>query len=127
MDFKRRTHTCGELNESNVGQSVVLNGWVAIRRDLGGVIFIEMRDRYGITQIVFEPSYNLDSHEVAKKLRSEYVISIEGNVRKRPEGSENPSLATGFIDVMVDKLIILNQSETPPPNQRVSPLPFDNR
>jgi aspartyl-tRNA synthetase len=114
MDFKKRTHTCGELKESNIEQSVVLNGWVAIRRDLGGVIFIEMRDRYGITQIVFEPSYNSESHEVAKKLRSEYVISIEGKVRKRPAGTENPALATGFVDVMVDKLIILNQAETPP-------------
>ena len=114
MDFKRRTHTCGELREANIGQSVVLNGWVAVRRDLGGVIFIEMRDRYGLTQVVFEPTYNLEAHEVGKKLRSEYVISIEGKVRKRPAGTENLSLPTGTIDVMVDKLIILNQAETPP-------------
>ena len=86
MKFKRRTHTCGELRDSNIGQNVVLNGWVAVRRDLGGVIFIEMRDRHGITQIVFEPSYNSNEHEHGKKLRSEYVISIEGIVRKRPEG-----------------------------------------
>jgi len=114
MKFKRRTHTCGELRESNIGQNVVLNGWVAIRRDLGGVTFIEMRDRHGMTQIVFEPTYNSKEHEHGKKLRSEYVISIEGKVRKRPEGTENPSLPTGYIDVMVDKLIILNHSETPP-------------
>lgn len=114
MKFKKRTHTCGELREKNIGQSVVLNGWVAIRRDLGGVIFIEMRDRYGITQVVFEPSYNSEAHEQGKKLRSEYVISIEGKVRKRPAGTENSSLSTGQIDVMVDKLIILNQAETPP-------------
>ncbi|PKL83362.1 MAG: aspartate--tRNA ligase [Ignavibacteriae bacterium HGW-Ignavibacteriae-3] len=114
MKFNRRTHTCGELREKNIGQSVVLNGWVAIRRDLGGVIFIEMRDRFGITQIVFEPNYNADSHELGKKLRSEFVISIEGKVRKRPEGTENVSLPTGQIDVMVDKLIILNHAETPP-------------
>ena len=114
MKFKRRTHTCGDLRESNIGQSVVLNGWVAVRRDLGGVIFIEMRDRHGITQVVFEPSYNSNEHEQGKKLRSEYVISIEGKVRKRPEGTENPALPTGQIDIMVDKLIILNQSETPP-------------
>jgi aspartyl-tRNA synthetase len=114
MKFKRRTHTCGELRESNIGDVVVLNGWVSIRRDLGGVIFIEMRDRYGITQIVFEPSYNESSHELGRKLRSEYVISIEGKVRKRPEGTENISIPTGKIDVMVDKLIILNQAETPP-------------
>lgn len=114
MKFEKRTHTCGELRESNIEQRVVLNGWVAIRRDLGGVIFIEMRDRYGLTQVVFEPSYNSEAHEHAKKLRSEYVISIEGKVRKRPEGTENLMLPTGRIDVMVDKLIILNQAETPP-------------
>ncbi len=114
MKFGKRSHTCGELNESNIGHNVVLNGWVAVRRDLGGVIFIEMRDRYGLTQVVFEPTYNSDTHEHAKKLRSEFVISVEGKVRKRPEGTENPLLPTGKIDVMVDKLIILNQAETPP-------------
>jgi aspartyl-tRNA synthetase len=114
MKFNHRTHTCGELREENIGSHVVLNGWVSIRRDLGGVIFIDLRDRYGITQVVFEPHYNLDAHEHAKKLRSEFVVSIEGNVRKRPEGTENALLSTGNIDVMVDKLIILNHAETPP-------------
>jgi aspartyl-tRNA synthetase len=114
MKFKKRTDTCGDLRENNIGKNVVLNGWVANRRDLGGVIFIELRDRYGITQVVFEPSYNSDAHEQAKKLRSEYVISVEGKVRKRPDGTEKLELATGMIDVMVDKLIILNQAETPP-------------
>ena len=114
MEFKRRTHTCGELRESDIGQRVVLNGWVAIRRDLGGVIFIEVRDRYGVTQVVFEPSFNEETHEHAKKLRSEFVISVEGTVRKRPEGTENPALPTGNIDVMVDHLVILNHAETPP-------------
>jgi aspartyl-tRNA synthetase len=114
MKFRKRTHTCGDLRESNIGERVVLNGWVAIRRDLGGVIFIEVRDRYGLTQVVFEPSFNEEAHEHAKKLRSEFVISIEGIVRKRPEGTENPTLPTGNVDVMVDKLIILNCAETPP-------------
>lgn len=114
MKFRKRTHTCGDLRESNIGERVVLNGWVAIRRDLGGVIFIEIRDRYGLTQVVFEPSYNEETHEHAKKLRSEFVISIEGIVRKRPEGTENSILPTGNVDVMVDKLIILNSAETPP-------------
>lgn len=114
MKFNRRTHTCGELRESNIGDHVVLNGWVAIRRDLGGVIFIELRDRYGITQVVFEPSFNADAHEHAKKLRNEFVISVEGKVRKRPEGTENPLLPTGQVDVMVDKLEILNHADTPP-------------
>lgn len=114
MKFKKRTHTCSDLRENNIGENVVLNGWVANRRDLGGVIFIELRDRYGITQVVFEPSYNSDAHEHAKKLRSEFVISVEGKVRKRPDGTENLELSTGMIDVMVDTLIILNQAETPP-------------
>ncbi len=114
MKFNKRTHNCGELRENNIGESVVLNGWVDTRRDLGGVIFIELRDRYGITQIVFEPSFNANAHEAAKHLRSEFVISIEGVVRKRPDGTENPSLQTGNIDVMVNNLIILNEAITPP-------------
>lgn len=114
MQFKKRTHTCGELRESNIGQKIVLNGWVDRRRDLGGVIFIELRDRYGITQVVFEPNYNSAAHQAAKDLRSEFVLSIEGVVRKRPDGTENPELATGNVDVMVDELTILNEAETPP-------------
>ena len=114
MDFKVRTHTCNDLREENIGQVVTLNGWVDNRRDLGGVIFIDLRDRYGITQVVFEPTYNKNTHEIAKDLRSEFVISIVGKVRKRPEGTDNPSLSTGAVDVMVDELIILNQAETPP-------------
>ena len=114
MHFNKRTHTCGDLREANIGDKVVLNGWVDTRRDLGGVIFIDLRDRYGETQIVFEPTYNTETHEEAKVLRSEFVISIEGKVRKRPEGTENPALPTGEVDVMVDKLIILNEAATPP-------------
>ena len=114
MQFKRRTHTCGELRESNIGENVVLNGWVDRRRDLGGVIFIEVRDRHGITQVVFEPTFNETAHHAAKDLRSEFVIAIEGIVRKRPADTDNPDLATGHIDVMVNNLIILNEAETPP-------------
>jgi aspartyl-tRNA synthetase len=114
MDFKLRTHTCGELRKDDIGETVALNGWVDNRRDLGGVIFIDLRDRYGITQVVFEPTYHKDAHELGKKLRSEFVISIEGKVRKRPEGTENKDLETGMVDVMVDKLSILNEAETPP-------------
>lgn len=114
MQFKKRTHTCGDLREANIGDKVVLNGWVDTRRDLGGVIFIDLRDRYGETQIVFEPTYNSETHEEAKVLRSEFVISVEGKVRKRPEGTENPLISTGEVDVMVDKLIILNEAATPP-------------
>jgi aspartyl-tRNA synthetase len=121
MKFNIRTHTCGELREKNAGEQVVLNGWVDKRRDLGGLIFIWLRDRYGITQVVFsqtdasaEPEANKDAYELAKKLRSEFVISIEGTVRKRPEDAVNKELETGKVDVLADKLIILNEAETPP-------------
>ena len=114
MQFKSRTHTCGELRKKNIGKKVVLNGWVNTRRDLGGVIFIDLRDRYGITQIVFEPQHSPESHNSAKELRTEYVISIEGVVEKRSEGTINPSLETGMIDVRVDNLQILNSAKTPP-------------
>lgn len=114
MYFKQRTHTCGELREENIGQEVVLNGWVDTRRDLGGVIFIEIRDRYGITQVVFEPTFNEAAHQEGKVLRNEFVISIEGVVRKRPEGTENTALATGMIDVLVNKVVLLNQAKTTP-------------
>jgi aspartyl-tRNA synthetase len=114
MQFKRRTHTCVELRESDIGKNVVLNGWVDRRRDLGGVIFIEIRDRHGITQVVFEQTFNDQAHNAAKDLRSEFVISVEGVVRKRPADTDNPDLETGHIDVMVNNLIILNEAETPP-------------
>jgi aspartyl-tRNA synthetase len=121
MKFNIRTHTCGELREQNVGEKVILNGWVDRRRDLGGLIFIWLRDRYGITQVVFsqrdestEPKTNTDAYELAKKLRSEFVISVEGKVRKRPEDAVNKEMETGAVDVLADKLIILNEAETPP-------------
>ncbi len=114
MSFNIRTHTCGELREINTGKKVVLNGWVDRRRDLGGMIFIWLRDRYGITQVVFEPDLNKDAYDLAKKLRNEFVVSIEGNVRKRPDDAINKELETGRIDVLAEKLMILNEAETPP-------------
>jgi aspartyl-tRNA synthetase len=114
MFFKKRTHTCGELRESNIAQEVVLNGWVDTRRDLGGLIFIDLRDRYGITQVVFEPSFEKDAHQLAGKLRSEFVISVEGTVRKRPPETDNAKIPTGHIDVMVKKIVILNEAQTTP-------------
>lgn len=114
MNFNIRTHNCGELREKNVGENIVLNGWVDRRRDLGGLIFIWIRDRYGITQVVFEPDLNKDAYELAKKSRNEFVISIEGTVRKRPDDAVNKELETGKIDVLANKLIILNEAETPP-------------
>ena len=114
MKFNIRTHTCGELREQNIGEKVILNGWVDRRRDLGGLIFIWLRDRYGIMQVVFEPDINKDAYELAKKLRSEFVISVEGKVRKRPEDAVNKEMETGIVDVLAVKLTILNEAETPP-------------
>ena len=114
MQFNIRTHNCGEVTEKNVGEKVVLNGWVDRRRDLGGLIFIWLRDRYGITQVVFEPDSNKEAYELGKKLRSEFVISVEGIVRKRPDDAINKDMKTGIIDLLAVKLIILNESETPP-------------
>jgi aspartyl-tRNA synthetase len=114
MSDLQRTHTCGQLRKANAGSDVTLSGWVDTRRDHGGVIFIDLRDRYGKTQIVFNPEHNTDTHEAASVLRSEYVISVRGKVEERPEGMANPDLDTGDIDVMVDILEILNTSETTP-------------
>ena len=114
MKFNIRTHTCGELRDQNIGEKVILNGWVDRRRDLGGLIFIWLRDRYGIMQVVFEPDINKDAYELAKKLRSEFVISVEGKVRKRPEDAVNKEMETGIVDVLAVKLTILNEAETPP-------------
>lgn len=109
----KRTHNCASLNLDTIGQKVVLMGWVLRRRDHGGLIFIDLRDRYGITQLVFEPEAAPDAHEKAHDLRSEYVIAVKGEVRKRPEGMENPKLKTGMIEVLCSELRILNTSRTP--------------
>jgi len=114
MIFKTRTHTCGELRETNIGQRVILNGWVDRRRDLGGLIFIWLRDRYGITQVLFESTINEESYQLAKSLRGEFVISIEGTVQKRSTETENSEMQTGLVEIAADKLIILNEAITPP-------------
>ena len=114
MSDLQRTHTCGQLRKANAGSDVTLSGWVDTRRDHGGVIFIDLRDRYGKTQIVFNPVHNAETHEAASVLRSEFVISVRGKVEERPEGMANPDLNTGDIDVMVDIVDILNASETTP-------------
>ncbi len=111
---KKRTHTCGELRAKNINDVVTLNGWVDGRRDLGGVIFIDLRDRYGKTQVVFAPQHNESVYQIAKQLRSEDVIAVVGKVEHRPEGTDNKSLLTGEIEVLGDDLVILNESETPP-------------
>ncbi len=110
----KRTHHCGELRSDHIGQEVTLMGWVLRRRDHGGVIFIDLRDREGITQVVFEPEINPETHTHAHKLRSEYCIAVKGRVRRRPEGMENPKIPTGEIEVEAHKLRILNISKTPP-------------
>ena len=109
----KRTHTCGELRISDVGKTVILNGWVDRIRDLGGILFILLRDRYGITQIVFEPS-NIEVYEMAKELGPEYVIGIRGKVRKRPDEAMNPKIPTGEIEVIVDEMEIFSKSKIPP-------------
>ncbi|MBW7887291.1 MAG: aspartate--tRNA ligase [Bacteroidetes bacterium] len=114
MQYKKRTHTCGELRPSHIGQPITLTGWVDTRRDLGGVIFIDLRDRYGITQVVFGPQYEEKAHQLAKELRSEYVISVTGKVEQRPEGTINPKILTGEVDVVGMELVILNKAENPP-------------
>jgi aspartyl-tRNA synthetase len=112
--MKIRTHRCGELKKQQVGQTVVLNGWVQRRRDHGMVIFIDLRDRTGITQVVFNAERNLRCHQAAHALRSECVVSVTGQVMARPEESKNPDLSTGEIEVFVDEVEVLNEAKTPP-------------
>jgi len=109
-----RTHRCGELTRAHAGQTVVLNGWVQRRRDHGNVIFIDLRDRQGLTQVVFNPEIAKNAHDKAHVLRSEFVVAVKGKVALRPEGSANPSLATGEIEIMVGEVEILNEAATPP-------------
>ncbi len=110
----KRTQTCGELNASHEGQSVILNGWVDTRRDHGGLIFIDLRDRYGLTQVVFEPDQGEALMNAARDLRSEFVIGVKGTVAHRLAGKENPKLATGAIEVRATDLEIYNRTPTPP-------------
>jgi len=109
-----KTHSCGELNRKYVGLEVTLAGWVDRRRDHGGLIFIDLRDREGIVQVVFNPEISKRCHEIASEMRSEYVVRISGEVALRPPGTENPKLATGEIEVIAHKSDILNPSKTPP-------------
>lgn len=118
-----RTHTCGELTGSCVGQQVTLCGWVDSSRDHSGVLFVDLRDRYGRTQLVFGPEGGREVLERAKTLRAEYVIQVTGKVAPRPEGTVNPKLSTGEIEMRVAELKVLNPSKTPPfqPNQKELP------
>jgi len=113
MKFKR-TNNCGELVKKDIKKMVCLMGWVKSSRDHGGIIFIDVRDKYGITQIVFDPKQYKKGHAEAEKLRREGVIAIKGKVRARGKELENPKLKTGQIEVLVDELEVLNKAETPP-------------
>ena len=110
----KRTHTCGELRKEQNGDEVVIMGWLHRRRDHGGLIFTDLRDRYGLTQIVFDPDVLADEFVKAKELRGECVLAIQGNVRLRPDGMVNTNLSTGEIEILISKLKILNKSKTPP-------------
>lgn len=110
----KRTHSCGELSSKDTGKEIILNGWVDTRRDLGGVIFIDLRDRKGLTQIVFSPQDNAKAHTEADKLRSEFAIGIKGIVQSRDIENVNPKMATGEIEIRVHELLIYNNADTPP-------------
>src|ERR1035437_1027954 len=111
----KRTHYCGEVTESLLGSEVAINGWLDTRRDHGGVIFLDIRDKYGKVQVVFDPEINKELHETAHKLRSEFVLGIKGKVRNRPEGTKNTRLKTGMIEIVASQVEVFNQA---------LPLPF---
>src|SRR4051812_35346944 len=104
-----RTHTCGQLRTEHIGQEVTLCGWVDTNRDQGGIVFIDLRDRYGKTQVVFDPEGGPDVLAQASKLRTEDVVRVTGKVDHRPEGTTNPKLGTGEIEVRAKKLELLNK------------------
>jgi len=109
-----RTYYCGEVPESAIGEEVILKGWVAKRRDLGGVIFIDLRDRTGVVQVVFNPEISAEALAIAERVRSEYVLDITGKVVKRDEETINPNVSTGTIEVIVEKVTIINAAKNPP-------------
>ena len=114
MRTSMRSHACGELRTDHVGQPVTLCGWVAHRRDQGGVTFIDLRDHEGVVQVVFHREHAPEAHRIAQDLRSEWVVRVAGAVRARPEGMANPSLGTGEIEVAADELEVLAAADTPP-------------
>ncbi len=114
MKFMIRTSSCGEVDRQDIGKDIILNGWVQRRRDLGGLIFVDLRDRSGIVQVVFNPELDPKSFKLAENLRGEFVIAVKGVISARPEGSVNTSMPTGEIEVLASVLEILNEAKTPP-------------
>jgi len=110
----KRTHYCGKVRTEDVGRQVVLMGWVGRRRDHGGLIFVDLRDREGIVQVVFNPEVSESTHLKAHQLKNEYVVAVRGRVARRPPGTENPKIPTGEVEVLAEELEILNESRTPP-------------
>jgi len=110
----KRTHYCGDLRAENIDENVSLRGWVWHWRDHGGVIFIDVRDRTGHSQLVFDPQISEQLHKQSNELRSEFCIGVVGKVRRRPDGTENPNMSTGQVEIVVSELTIFNESETPP-------------
>ena len=108
-----RSHYCGQVNESLLDKEIQLAGWVHRRRDHGGVLFIDLRDREGLVQVVFDPD-RAELFKTAESLRSEYVVSVTGRVRKRPAGTENANLPSGKVELLATELALLNTAETPP-------------
>ena len=113
QDQAMRTHYCGDINETLIDQTVTFCGWVHRRRDHGGVIFLDVRDREGLVQVVFDPD-TVDAFNTADSVRSEFVVQISGRVRGRPEGTTNPNMKTGLIEVLGKEITILNKAATPP-------------
>src|SRR5699024_2378024 len=109
-----RTHQCGKLREKHVGEKVRLKGWVQRRRDLGGVIFIDLRDRSGIVQVVFHPDESSKALETAETVRNEYVLDVTGKVVQRDAETYNAKIDTGTIEVQVESVTVINAAKTPP-------------
>ncbi|RPI99073.1 MAG: aspartate--tRNA ligase, partial [Chloroflexi bacterium] len=109
-----KTHTCGELRPEHVGQQVTLAGWVHRWRDQGGLIFWDLRDRWGLTQVTINQQTAPEAHAIAKDVRAEWVLQVTGTVIRRPAGMENPDLPTGEVEIEVSELTVLNQAKTPP-------------
>lgn len=114
MESIFRNHYCGELTKKDAGKKVILNGWVQKRRDLGGVIFVDLRDRSGLVQIVFNPEVSKEAYEIGDRVRNEYVLAVEGEVVERSPETVNPKMATGEIEVHIHQIKILNKAKTPP-------------